>query len=309
MSKRRKRLVVEEWIDDQTEGLSQLKAMGVVSDDSSAMDLVRWYQRNMEYDYDDSCSATHEVLIADRWVESGRQVYTFDRDFSDSILNERWADVLPDVIGNRPFDSFYLKVPHNPLSEGAVVCVGPASEVANLPKDIVMKAIANGKGVTFNGQKPPLVYDGENLLIVDFFAIPNDYGLMFDDTDLGVYPPQLLVNALAYLCSANADVEGSYSPSPSLSAATVKKKRLSTATWHDVGYHIGAEIRKHAQYASESHGGSGRKVRPHMRRAHFHHFWRGPKDGPRELFIKWIPPIVVNADSGNEVEATAHKVR
>ena len=131
---------------------------------------------------------------------------------------------------------------------------------------------------------------------------------MFDDTDLGVYPPQLLVNAMAYLCSANADVEEVYSPSPSLSAETVRRKHLSTATWREVGYHIGAEIRKHARYESTG-GGDGRKVRPHMRRAHWHHFWRGPKNGNRELFIKWLPPIVVNADGGEDVEATVHKVR
>ncbi len=33
--------------------------------------------------------------------------------------------------------------------------------------------------------------------------------------------------------------------------------------------------------------------RPHIRKAHYHHFWTGPKDGPRKLICKWLPPSVV----------------
>ncbi|AQT28717.1 hypothetical protein YOLOSWAG_240 [Erwinia phage vB_EamM_Yoloswag] len=31
----------------------------------------------------------------------------------------------------------------------------------------------------------------------------------------------------------------------------------------------------------------------HIRRGHYHSFWRGPRDGQRELFSKWLPPTVV----------------
>ncbi|QQO90395.1 hypothetical protein pEaSNUABM5_00253 [Erwinia phage pEa_SNUABM_5] len=31
----------------------------------------------------------------------------------------------------------------------------------------------------------------------------------------------------------------------------------------------------------------------HIRRGHYHSFWRGPRDGQRELFSKWLPPCVV----------------
>lgn len=34
--------------------------------------------------------------------------------------------------------------------------------------------------------------------------------------------------------------------------------------------------------------------RPHIRRAHWHGFWKGPKSGMRSFFYKWIPPIPVN---------------
>ena len=31
----------------------------------------------------------------------------------------------------------------------------------------------------------------------------------------------------------------------------------------------------------------------HIRRGHYHSFWRGPREGQRELFSKWLPPTVV----------------
>lgn len=36
---------------------------------------------------------------------------------------------------------------------------------------------------------------------------------------------------------------------------------------------------------------NGRK--PHLRKAHYHHFWTGPKAGPRKLVCKWLPPSIV----------------
>lgn len=33
--------------------------------------------------------------------------------------------------------------------------------------------------------------------------------------------------------------------------------------------------------------------RPHLRRAHYHHFWTGPKVGEQVLICKWLPPRVV----------------
>lgn len=34
---------------------------------------------------------------------------------------------------------------------------------------------------------------------------------------------------------------------------------------------------------------------PHMRRAHYHHFWAGPLDGERKLICHWVAPTFVNA--------------
>ncbi|EMO24671.1 hypothetical protein LEP1GSC170_1243 [Leptospira interrogans serovar Bataviae str. HAI135] len=35
---------------------------------------------------------------------------------------------------------------------------------------------------------------------------------------------------------------------------------------------------------------------PHIRRAHWHHFWAGSNE-ERKLILRWLPPIPVNFES------------
>jgi hypothetical protein len=57
----------------------------------------------------------------------------------------------------------------------------------------------------------------------------------------------------------------------------------------NVGYKIGAQLR-----ASTS-GDVGGSVRPHTRRAHWHHYWVGSGD-EKQLRVRWLPPIRVKLD-------------
>lgn len=73
-------------------------------------------------------------------------------------------------------------------------------------------------------------------------------------------------------------------------------------TWL-VGYRIGAVLRGAAAGSTE-HGeaGAGAKEhsspRPHVRRAHWHSYWTGPRKDParRQLVVKWIHPILIGAE-------------
>lgn len=51
---------------------------------------------------------------------------------------------------------------------------------------------------------------------------------------------------------------------------------------------------------SPSHGGSSHSVRPHVRRAHWHHYWVG--EGRTRLEVRWIEPTLVLANSKNEAD-------
>jgi len=61
----------------------------------------------------------------------------------------------------------------------------------------------------------------------------------------------------------------------------------------DIGHKIGNELRQSiADYLN-----SGKKVEPHLRRAHWHGYWKGSKKQNEQIFVyKWIPPILVNPE-------------
>ena len=113
------------------------------------------------------------------------------------------------------------------------------------------------------------------------------------------------LNLVLYICSDCADIERGYAPAKEISKNPKKKNRRSEADVHDVGYRIARAIREHRAGGSVN-AGTGAKVAPHVRRAHWHHFWRGPLDGERELVLRWLSPIPVNLDKG-ETLPTVHK--
>lgn len=110
-----------------------------------------------------------------------------------------------------------------------------------------------------------------------------------------------LVQLVLYLCAENLDM-------PRVPAHPNTRVRRSgqvdvarkVRTW-DVGVRIGATIRKYRN--TEPYGDDtdaeeadhrGTSPRPHIRRAHWHHYWTGPRDGERTLILRWLPPIPVN---------------
>ena len=245
-----------------------------------------------------------EVLMAKGFHECGMQVYEFDQDFAESILAEDWSELLPDVIDYVPHYAFYIKLPFNGTNEGCVVTVTDEYEVINGSKyKPEFDRAEKGVYPIFGADMSTYVGTGEKVLLVSGFAIPKDFGLMFDDTPLGTYPRELLLNALAYLCSANSDIAAVYSPTAEKRRNNAKRR--SQATWHEVGYRIGAELRNYNRTKHKRGEKTGRTVRPHMRRAHWHRFWVGPRDGDRRLVLKWLAPTMV----GTGIEsATGHKV-
>ncbi|NLD15865.1 MAG: hypothetical protein GX665_12390 [Gammaproteobacteria bacterium] len=126
------------------------------------------------------------------------------------------------------------------------------------------------------------------------------------------------LNFLLFICSQAGEVgtpeRGPGNPEP-------KRTKLGwriftaqkTSTW-DVGVRIGAELRR--SMSSAGTAGSeeaGRTVRPHMRRAHWHGFWTGPRDpdkaDQRRYGLKWLPPTPVNISQGSELPAVIRPIK
>lgn len=293
---RKRELAVEAWMKDREVAERMAKDVGYFE----YLGIHRGLGHELK-------SVVFEHQMARAWRDSGLQVYEFDRDFSESILDEKWADLLPDCIGNRPHDCFYLKLPCDELNEGVLVYVIDTELIASF--DASEFPDAGEKGVHFSGtgfNERAIVNTGDELVGIASFQIARSFDLMLDDTPLNPYPQKLMINAVAYLCSANADIVPVYSP-PKTTREN-KAKRRSAATWSEVGFRIGSELRSYRRSVRERGDGGG-TVRPHMRRAHWHHYWTGPLKGERKLVLKWVAPTMVNVKGAEIASATLHHVR
>jgi hypothetical protein len=102
-----------------------------------------------------------------------------------------------------------------------------------------------------------------------------------------------VVSMLLYLCVQDPDI----TKRPfSLQAATVSYNRSQTdVTVFDAGWRIGSALRSaRARYAPSNGEATGRHVVPHLRRAHWHSYWAGPRSAPeRTLLVYYLSPIQV----------------
>ncbi|MBO4847094.1 MAG: hypothetical protein J5525_12490 [Lachnospiraceae bacterium] len=69
----------------------------------------------------------------------------------------------------------------------------------------------------------------------------------------------------------------------------------------DVGYHVGklikqAKLKEEPEKQTAGPNKKGGKKRAHFRRAHWHHFWTGKRDGEQELVLKWVQMTTIHED-------------
>lgn len=126
------------------------------------------------------------------------------------------------------------------------------------------------------------------------------------------------VQLLLYVCAENADMEENEEQKRIYKPGQKIADRFREVRKWDVGENVGEQIRiikarKSSQpsSANESTESVGSKThryknRPHMRRAHWHHYWTGV--GRTKLTLKWINSMLVNAEDG-EIDVTVQDVQ
>lgn len=132
-----------------------------------------------------------------------------------------------------------------------------------------------------------------------------------------------MISLVLYLCSVTREFHASNNASaqPQNPPATKTKQGLrvfpaNNPTIWDTGYRIGAAIQSakgHSKVVSKRPGGVGGSPssEPHLRRSHWHTYWKGPKNDPskREIVLHWLPPILINYKPGQEVVPTFYPVK
>jgi len=124
------------------------------------------------------------------------------------------------------------------------------------------------------------------------------------------------LSILFYLCSETAkdDIECETGELPSREYATrvrAEEPKGEYRTW-EVGWRMGGALREaREEYEAQGTRTGGWKVRPHVRRAHYHRFWCGPRNDKSARYMRshWLPPIPVNIrDADEDVVVTFRRV-
>ena len=107
------------------------------------------------------------------------------------------------------------------------------------------------------------------------------------------------------ICSDEPEIDDLRVPGSSPKYASARKTKRGwrffpaekERIWN-IGQKIGEKLRQHVKEDDGTvHEATGRTVRTHLRRGHWHGVWTGPRKGKGEQKFKlnWLPPIIVAA--------------
>jgi len=131
-----------------------------------------------------------------------------------------------------------------------------------------------------------------------------------------------VVSLLLYLCSQAAEIgDGTHAPrnpQPKTVRGLARQFPADKPTTWEVGVRLGAALRQ-ARRSEEAEnaekGSSSAGPRPHIRRAHWHGFWTGSREGDhrsgkekRRFDLRWLPPIAVKVTDASVLPAVVRPV-
>lgn len=119
-----------------------------------------------------------------------------------------------------------------------------------------------------------------------------------------------VLSTVLYLVTTSAEISDPARPSerPAMPRADTGRGARQSRLW-EVGYRIGAALRA-AETGARGAGaaaGDRQSPRPHVRRAHWHHYWIGPRTA-QTLALRWLPPVLVAGLDPDDLTTTVHEV-
>lgn len=218
------------------------------------------------------------VSLINSWKKF-RQEYVFDKDFACEILKAEFPNKLPiEVLKSAPFSEIYIQNPFSEIQGWFLIQRTHHLFVVQVLKD---------------QPEDEMLMWGLDFKQGDSFETAISAG-NFEEVD----PLKDALQLYLYLCSQNSEID---------EIKTVKSAGLkfrNSCTVNSVGIRIGKLLRSSTRYSSTGVS-SGKTVVGHVRKAHWHHFWSGPRNGERRLVLKWVSSVLVK---GGEKEAKLTRV-
>lgn len=278
------------------------------------------------------CSMTGEIAVSCNYRMT-QQVVSFDPTISgllehvagekNSVLNDAGEPLPTELLARLPFDTFVI-VPNAGIVRSYLVhCVqaGPYG-----PGELMLSVVARMEFQDGSIRQVPvavMLEMGRNLSSAIQFTrdlFHQSMPLHSDETEEQHRQVTAAVLAqvlpyLLYLSAENRELDGDVSSLPKV-VATKKGRRLfarESPNLLQAGVRIGAAIRAFQEQARvhDDSAPTGSTVVPHLRKAHWHTFWTGPRHDPakRHRILRFLPPIPVNVDRPSDLQAVVRPAR
>lgn len=239
----------------------------------------------------------HAAALFESWNLS-KAAYVFDTEVLETLSHSSLDQVDEYVFARLPHHAQYLHLEelglHVDFSQHDVIDKDPiigvfVGRVFRFPQVLDTEEEEQGR------YELSVLLCTKNLPIPWNVNVPYDVPLeeVFVDDQFSIKPViRKILPLMAYLCSEKPDIRLRSSRGGSKRRKKRKKdKPYKTPQIYETGFRLGKHLRE--QRKTLSKGGT---VRTHVRRAHWHTFWVGPRKQPekRRKVIKWVPPTIIN---------------
>lgn len=240
-------------------------------------------------------------FVMDKWSKC-KQVYCYDPEMELTLADTEEIQFDPAVFDRMPFKTIYIE-----FSPEGIFTSHYHGVFVHIAR------IVDGCHIFVIRMKHNLAYHTGDMICHDEFEIGNiiinrntdciaEGEIVEDWAEFCMF----VINALLYLCAVNneitenPDTAKTYRPS-----VNVRNKYSEIRKW-DVGVRYGNAVRQKKSKVSmkaTNVSRTGYSLKPHMRRAHWHHYRVGK--GRKDIILKWVEPIFVGSGT---LPAVKHKV-
>lgn len=267
-------------------------------------------------------AGTVALRVVDEWCRA-KNCFVFTEEMEEALMSQKVSDISADILNRLPYNNFAIITSLknfgssiSPETSGlhvacAVVSISEYNHrkyfsfTVHNNEQSVVRDVNPTLGLLFSGE-----YGFDRIQEKTIRQMKEDIDEQsrraVHDGNLHLFPEftSFFFNALLYLCSENAELtekpfEGRpYRPAKPGFVRNIPREVHQMA----VGDKFSLKVRdwKAAKKIYESTRreiGAGSPVSPHVRRAHWHHYWKGSeKGGDRRLALEWTEPVFIHKD-------------
>ena len=239
-----------------------------------------------------------------------KTVYRFDKDFLDVLTDTEDMEFHAQSLQRLPVKSFFISSPDRDhlglFVYTETVNVDIKGNAVNDTVFIVIDVL-DVIGDKLNMRKDTLwISDGQRLSVALEEWMREQKSMEFYDE--AYRNLKMAIQVAYYLSAQNAIIREIKTPKAKRPRRP-DGKPMNLRQW-DVGYRISTPFLEKEHPLSDTASlpdevSTGTSPRPHIRRAHWHHYWAGP--GKSQLIVKWLEPVWVNGNS-EDIIAVEHRV-